>query len=141
MNKRFFKFAREAALRADYRGSKNFAPAIGGVAVYKGSIIAEAWNMNRTSPLQMRYNKYRFAAEYYPAKTHCETALVQKLRWKFGDNIKWDKVEIYLYREYKDGSLADARCCESCYKMLIDLGIKRIFYTSSHGYIEERFKC
>lgn len=141
MNERFFKFAREASFKADYKnkGTSN-SPAIGAVAVYKGSIVAEAWNTNKTSPLQARYNIYRYNNPNYPSKSHCETMLVQRLRWKFGDSLDWSKVDIYLYREYKDGSLAESRCCESCYHLLRDLGVKRIFYTSSRGYIEERFK-
>ena len=139
MNQRFFKFARQAAMKADYHGTNSCAPAIGAVAVYKGSIVAEAWNTNKTSPLQQKYNQYRFNPINFPAKTHCETMLIQRLRWKFGDNIQWDKVDIYLYREYKDGSLANSRCCESCYHMLLDLGVKRIFYTSTRGFIEENF--
>ena len=54
MNKRFFKFAREASKGATYRGSHNFAPAIGAVAIYKGSIVATACNTNKTSPLQAK---------------------------------------------------------------------------------------
>ena len=141
MNERFFKFAREASKKADYKnnGTSN-SPAIGAVAVYKGSIVAEAWNTDKTSPLQARYNVYRFNNPNLPAKTHCETLLVQRLRWKFGDSLNWSKVDIYLYREYKDGSLADSRCCDSCYHLLQDYDIRRIFYTSNRGYIEERFK-
>ena len=62
VNERFFKFAREASKKADYCGDngKGHAPAIGGVAVLKGSIVAEAWNTNKTSPLQAKYNKYRY---------------------------------------------------------------------------------
>ena len=96
MNERFFQFARRAAKKADYCGSNACAPAIGAIAVYKGSIVAEAWNTNKTSPLQSRYNIYRFESDKYPAKTHCETMLIQRLRWKFGDSIQWDKVDIYL---------------------------------------------
>ena len=58
MNERFFKFAKAASLKADYCGSSG-RPAIGAVAVYKGSIVAEAWNTNKTSPLQAKYNIYR----------------------------------------------------------------------------------
>ena len=140
MNQRFFQFAKRAAQNADYKGCNKTSPAIGAVAVYKGSIVATAWNTNRTSPLQQYYNKYRFASNAFPAKSHCETMLIQRLRWKFGDSIQWDKVDIYLYREYRNGSPADSRCCESCYRMLIDLGIKRIFYSTAHGYVEEVFK-
>ena len=74
MNERFFKFAREASKKADYknRGTSN-SPAIGAVAVYKGSIVAEAWNTNKTSPLQAHYNVYRYEPANTPCKAHCET--------------------------------------------------------------------
>ncbi len=137
MNKRFFKFAREASLQATYCGSGNFRPAIGAVAIYKGSIVATASNSNKTSPLQARYNVYRYSDTTTLAKAHAETILIQKLRWKFGDSIDWSKVYIYLYREYKDGTLAPSRCCDSCIKMLQELGVKKIFYTTENGYVEE----
>ena len=143
MNERFFKFAREASKKADYCGDngKGHAPAIGGVAVLKGSIVAEAWNTNKTSPLQAKYNKYRYYNPSLKDKSHCETVLCQRLRWKFGDNLDWSKVDIYLYREYKDGRLAMCRPCCSCLHMLKEeFGIKRIFYTTPDGFVEERFK-
>lgn len=140
MKLRYFKFAREASKRATYRGSHNFAPAIGAVAVYKGSIVASACNSNKTSPLQARYNVYRYKGSDTLPKAHCETQLVQKLRWKFGDSIDWSKVHIYLYREYKDGRLGPSRCCASCLTMLKELGIKKIYYTTEDGYVEEKFR-
>lgn len=138
MNERYFKFAREASLHADYHGLSS--PRLGAVAVYKGSIVASAWNTDKTSTLQAKYNIYRYKNDSLPPKAHCETNLIQRLRWKFGDSIQWDKVDIYLYREYKDGSLALSRPCSSCYKMLEELGVRRVFYTTPHGFVEERFK-
>jgi tRNA(Arg) A34 adenosine deaminase TadA len=139
MKVRFFKFAREASMKATYQGSHRFSPMIGAVAVYKGSIEATACNSTKTSPLQAGYNVYRFNADT-PDKMHAEVALIQKLRWKFGDSIDWSKVHIYLYREYKNGHLAPSRCCPSCMAMLKELGIKRIAYTTDDGYAEEKFK-
>ena len=139
MKERYFKFAREASKRATYTGSHRFSPRIGAVAEYKGSIVATAWNTNKTSPLQARYNVYRFNADT-PDKTHAEVSLIQKLRWKFGDSIDWSKVHIYLYREYKDGRLAPSRCCPSCLALFKELGIKKIYYTTEDGYVEEKFK-
>lgn len=139
MKERFFKFARVASLNATYTGSHRFSPMIGAIAVYKGSIVASAWNTNKTSPLQARYNVYRFTADT-PDKCHAEASLIQKIRWKFGDSIDWSRVHIYLYREYKDGSLAPSRPCQSCMAMLQEIGIKRIYYTTEHGYAEEKFK-
>jgi len=139
MNKRYFEFARVAAKEADYRGTR-CAPAIGAVAIYKGSAVAIAWNTNKTSPLQARYNVYRYKDADTPCKAHCETQLIQRLRWRFGDSINWSKVHIYLYREYKDGSLAPSRPCPSCMAMLKDFGIKKIMYTTEDGYAEEKIK-
>ena len=140
MKERYFKFAREASLRANYTGSHRFAPMIGAVAVYKGSIVAEAFNTNKTSPLQAKYNVYRYKDSDTPCKAHAETSLVQRLRWKFGDSIDWSKVHIYLYREYKNGALALSRPCPSCLALFKELGIKRIYYTTEDGYAEEKFK-
>lgn len=87
MKMRFFKFAREAMLKSDYNGSGS-SPRIGAVAVYKGSIIAESWNTDKTSTLQQRYNVYRYNNPSLPSKAHCETQLIQRIRWKCGDNLK-----------------------------------------------------
>lgn len=137
VNERFFQFAREASLKSDYtrRGS---APRIGVVAVYKGSIVAEAWNTDKTSPLQARYNEYRYYNPTLPEKSHAETVLVQRLRWKFGDSLDWSRVQIYLYRELKNGKLAMARPCRSCFHLLRDLGVRKVFYTTENGFAEER---
>ena len=139
MNKRYFKFAREASKEATYTGSHRFSPMIGACAVYKGTIVATACNTNKTSPLQAKYNVYRFNANT-PDKSHCETSLIQKLRWKFGTSLDWTKVHIYLYREYKDGRLAPSRPCPSCMAMLKELNIKRIYYTTEDGFVEEKFR-
>ena len=69
MRERYFKFAKQAAQRADYKGTRS-SPAIGAVAVYKGAIVADAWNTNKTSPLQARYNVYRYAGADTPCKAH-----------------------------------------------------------------------
>lgn len=137
MNKRYFKFAREASQHATYTGSRKFSPAIGAVAIYKGSIVGTAFNSNKTSPLQAKYNIYRFRDSDTLDKVHAEMSLIQKLRWKFGDSINWSKVQIYLYREYKDGALAPSRPCPSCLALIKELGIKKIAYTTEDGYAEE----
>ena len=139
MKERYFKFAREASMRATYTGSHRFSPMIGACAIYKGAIVATAWNTNKTSPLQARYNVYRFNADT-PDKAHAAASLIQRLRWKFGDSIDWSKVHVYLYREYKDGHLAPSRPCPACMAMLRDFGIKKIYYTTEDGYAEEKFK-
>ena len=71
MKVKYFKYAKEAAKKADYEGASSVK--IGAVAIYKGSVVAEAWNSNKTSPLQKKYNIYRFKDDRFPTKMHCET--------------------------------------------------------------------
>jgi len=138
LKERYFKFAKEASKQATYTGSHRFSPMIGACAEYKGTIVATAYNTNKTSPLQAKYNVYRFRADT-PDKAHAEISLIQKLRWKFGDSIDWSKVHIYLYREYKDGNLGPSRPCPSCMTLMRELGIKKIYYTTEDGFVEEKF--
>lgn len=137
MNIRFFDFARRASYKSDYRNGKRSTPAIGAVAVYKGSIIGQASNSNKTSPLQAKYNIYRFNRPDLPSKNHAETALLQSIRFKYGNNLDWSRVEIYLYRELKDGTIAMSRPCPSCFHMLRDYGIKKVYYTTDQGFAME----
>lgn len=140
MKKRYFKFARMASLNATYTGSHHFAPAIGAVAIYKGSILGFACNSNKTSTLQKKYNIYRFRDANTLDKTHAEVALIQKIRWRCGDSIDWSRVELYLYREYKDGTLAPSAPCPSCEHMLRDLGVKKVHCTTENGYVTIKYK-
>lgn len=137
MNERYFKFAREAMLKSDYKGSGS-SPRLGAVAVYKKTILGEAFNTNKTSTLQNKYNVYRYHNPALPAKSHCEVALIQSIRWKYGPDIDWSRVEIYIYRELRDGSIAMARPCKSCFHLLKDIGIKHIYYTTENGYCHEK---
>lgn len=139
MNKRFFKFARKASEHASYTGTRS-SPAIGAICEYKGSIIGKAWNSNKTSTLQARYNVCRYNDNSTAAKVHAEISLLQKIRWKFGDNIDWSKVHFYTYREFKDGRLANSRPCPACLEAMRQAGIKKFAYTTEQGYAEEKFK-
>lgn len=128
----FFKAAREASKAADYTGVNSVK--IGCVAVYKGTILAKGSNSNRTHPVQEKFNRYRYkdvGNRYLPAKVHCEVSCVQKIKYL---DIDFSKVHIYLYREFKDGTLAPSCCCPSCKEYLKSFGIKHIHYTNTDGY-------
>ena len=139
MNKRFFKFARNASFQSTYKGSHNFAPRIGVCSVYKKSVVATAFNSNKTSPLQAKYNVYRYGKSDTLDKIHAEMAIIQKLRWRFGDSIDWSKIELYIYREYKDGKLAPSIPCPACEKIIRSLGIKKVHCTTENGYITIKY--
>ena len=133
----YFKQAHNAMLKSDYHGAGS-SPRIGVIAEYKGAIIAEAWNTDKTSVLQNKYNGLRFHNPALPDKSHAETNICQRIRWKFGDSLEWSRVHLYLYRELKNGTLAMSRPCRACMAMLKDFGVRKIYYTTENGYAEER---
>jgi len=42
--------------------------------------------------------------------------------------------DIYVYRATADGDYGMARPCDECLKVLVEAGIKRIYYTTPQGY-------
>lgn len=133
----FFKAAKKCSEQSNYNGASNVK--IGAVAVFRRAIIAQGYNQNKTHPLQQRYNIYRYNVNgnhYCPSKIHAEMELISKIRYL---DINFSEVEIYVYRETKDGRKALAKPCLACTKALKDLGIKKVFYTTNDGYCEERF--
>jgi len=136
VKERFFQFAKECALNSDFKGASKVK--VGCVIVWKNTIIAKSSNLTRTSPAQYRYNKLRFNVEksphYYPSCVHAEMAAISKIKYL---DIDFSKVDVYVYRELKDGTRANARPCPACEQAMRDLGIKHVCYTMCNSYIEE----
>lgn len=109
---------------------------IGACVVYKHKIISTGFNTQRTAPIQKKYNKYRFLEESRHS-CHAETMCLKPLIARKDINFK--DVKLYVYRENKNGEIGICRPCPSCEKLIRDLGIRQIFYTTRNGYIEERW--
>ena len=138
MRVEFFKVAKKCAETSNYNGASSAR--IGAVAVFRRSVIAQGRNQDKTHPLQQQYNIYRYNVNgnhYYPSKMHAEMEIISKIRYL---DINFNEVEIYVYRETKDGRKALARPCAACTKALRDLGIKKVYYTTNDGYCEERYE-
>lgn len=135
MNNHLMKIARDCSFNADYSG--NGKPKIGCAVALKGAIIARGWNTDKTHTAQEIYNAYRYKEEkhWLPPKMHAEIMALNKI--KFLD-VDFSKVEVYIYRELKNGKKALARPCPSCMQKIKDLGIKKIYYTTPDGVAEER---
>lgn len=103
-----------------------------GCVVTDGShrIISSGCNSTKTHPLQKQLNKERFDLDSNHS-LHAETAALLPL---MKEDIDFSRVEIYTHRNFKDDSLAMARPCASCMKLIKDLGIKKIWYTTVDGY-------
>ena len=123
----YFAKAKKASEQATYPKQK-----IGSVMAYSGKVIAVGYNTFKTNPLQKYYNKYRFSSDpKNNGLVHAETMLLLKTRFL---DLDWNKVSIYTYREYKDGSLALARPCIACQTALEERGIINIYYTTPKGW-------
>lgn len=135
MNLNFFKHARKCSLEADYTGGSQAR--IGCVITYHGTILAKGHNSDTTHSLQERFNHHRYkdvGARYLPSKVHAEISALSKIRYL---DIDFSKVEIYTYRELRNGKIAKSRPCEACMAAIKKMGIKKICYTTEDGYAKE----
>jgi deoxycytidylate deaminase len=136
-----FDHARSISLLADYINSKsNSRIRIGCVAVYGNKIISTGFNADRTHPLQAKYNQYRNFNNKESAvhKLHAEIMCLAPLivpPIKF--EINWNKVKLYIYRSCKDRETGNARPCPACMQLIMDQGVKHIYYTTDIGYAYE----
>ena len=128
-DKAYFNVAKEVSKLSDFPRIH-----IGCVAVYRHKIISSGYNALRGDPIQKRYNIYRFTDDT-PASVHAEVICLKPLIGREDINFKY--VDLYVYRQYKNGELAMSRPCDSCFKLIRDLGIRNIYYTNSGGYSHE----
>jgi deoxycytidylate deaminase len=128
-DKAYFNIAKEVSKLSDFPRVQ-----IGACAVYKHKVISTGCNSQRTSPLQKKYNKYRFSVETRHT-CHAETSCLKSLIGR--KDIDFKNVELYVYREYRNGNLALAKPCASCMELIKNLGIRHIYFTGDQSYISE----
>lgn len=131
-DKSYFRAAQAVSTLSDFKRVN-----VGAVLIYKHRIASSSCNSQRTHPLQQKLNKERFEEEA-PAKLHAEVSCLLPLLGN--KDIKWRDCELYVYREYKKGGLAMSRPCQSCQKLIKDLGIRIVHYTTDNGYATEEFE-
>ena len=132
---RFLENARSVSLASDFPKAR-----IGCVIAYKGQVIASGCNSTKTHSLQGKYNIYRFPPELGAIPSlHAETAaMVRFLNQSHRTYIDPKDCTVYVYREWRDGTVAMARPCKSCMAMLKELGFRRIVYTTFDGIAKEK---
>ena len=128
---RYFKLAKNVSELSDFKRYQ-----LGCVCIYKNKVLSVGFNSNKTHPIQAKYNKERFT-EDTPHKRHAEVHALSSL---IDSDVDFSKIDIYVFRCFKNGQLAMARPCKSCMKLIQDLGIKRIHYTTENGYATEYIK-
>lgn len=118
MKLRFFQLAKRLTEFSDHHQHS-----IGSVIVKKNRVISVGHNSLKTHT----HSPHGFKS------THSEF----KACW--GANPKDLKgASIYVYRQRRDGSLALARPCSSCYSFIKSCGIKYVYYTDYDSYKMEK---
>ena len=137
---KMFAEAYKMAMTSDFPAFK-----IGCVLSYKGHIIGRGCNMNKTTPVQKKYNRYRqFNKGNKPIRHtgHAEIRAIHSVPYTVAQEVDWKKVKIYVYRisPGKQFGHGLARPCDACRAFIKEKGIREIFYTTDDGYAMERIE-
>ena len=137
---RWFNEARKEAEQSDFNNVH-----VGCVIVYKGHVIGQGHNTNKSCPEQKQYNKYRNFNPNPKGKpiihsTHAEISAIKSIPYPVKQSIYWKDVSIYIYRICvgKDLGYGLSRPCEGCMNAIKDFGIHNIYYTTNDGFAYER---
>lgn len=117
MKLKYFDIAKRQALKSNHNDFKH-----GAVIIKKNRVLAVGYNQNKTHTRSLHSHRH----------IHAEMAAAFKLSLKALENAT-----IYVWRAHHDGSNAMSRPCPSCLKILTQVGIKRMVYSTNQGYAEE----
>ncbi len=116
MKSKFFNLAKKLSEKSDYHHK------IGAVIVKKNRIVGIGFNKPaKTHP-----------ASNQPFKTiHAELDAILD-----SEREDLEGSTLYVYRELKDGSLANAKPCVHCQELINRYKIKKVFFTEDNKYKE-----
>ena len=102
---------------------------LGAVLVKKNRIISTGYNdMRKTHTLMQKFN----TDKSYTPGLHAEVDACIGV-----DRADLEGSDIYVVRILKDGYLAMAKPCKICQKFLIDVGIRRVYYSTGDSMPEQ----
>jgi len=127
----YFNMAKEVSKLADYPYAK-----IGCIAVLGHHIVSSGFNTHKSSPLQKMLNRERFSADTIHSM-HAEVMCLKPLMGR--KDISFKDVTLYIFRGSKNNDPMLARPCRSCEKLIRDLKIKKVFFSTYGGYASEEF--
>lgn len=123
---RYFRQARKESKKSTHGKAH-----IGAVIVIGNYVVSRGFNKIKTHPVQAKLDR---ECNYYcpNAKLHAEVdALLNSGKHDLSN------AEVYIYREDKNGVMANCCPCVSCTQALKDAGVKEVFYTTREGFAYE----
>lgn len=110
---------------------------IGCIVTIGHRIVSSGHNSkSKCHAIQAKMDKALFGEESRGA-LHAEVDALLPLIKK---GVDLTNASIYVYREHKNGSLACARPCQRCEKLIRQCGIRRVHYTVENGIAEEKWQ-
>lgn len=124
MNKlnKLLKIAKAASLKSDHHSHK-----MGAVIFDKRyRLVSVSCNfLFKTHPVYTRLNALK--------TLHAEAGAILKIHNK----VDLKGLSVLIYRQLKDGTLANAKPCPGCMKLIKLYGIKKVYYTNENRVWEE----
>lgn len=118
-----FKRAREAAKNSDHRQHK-----MGAAVFFKGKFLAVGFNSLKTHPIMRRFDRHK--------TIHAEIHALTKAKAKKFDIAN---ATVFIYRETKEGNLANAKPCSVCMNILKEeFQVRNVIFTVNNGWGEIR---
>lgn len=106
------------AIRTAFQSKSEFRH--GAVLVKRNAVISIAINiMNKTHPLQQKYSRKKFSIG-----SHAETRCCLGIPYS-----ELNKSTLFVARILKNGTPALSKPCIGCQEILIELGVRKVFYT------------
>lgn len=100
---RFFKVAEAIAETSEHKRAR-----IGAAIVKKNTVVAVGTNINKSHPMQKKYNKNRGFCVDIGNTLHAEMAALLRT----DDDLSG--ATLYVYRKDRSGSLANCKPCAGC---------------------------
>jgi deoxycytidylate deaminase len=96
-----------------------------GCVITRGNkVISVGFNKIKTNPNSNH--------PYY--STHAELSAVLK-----ADRSDLIGATVYVYREHRDGTLANSKPCKSCQNLLVEAQVSMVYYSTETGYEGENY--
>ena len=129
---RYFNLAKSTALNSEYTRKGRGKIAIGSAIVSGNFVVSQGYNKRKTHTRQAHHNNI---SKYFAPCPNIHAEMDALIRSRYHD---LDGAEIFVYREFVDGGLANCRPCRSCMDALVKAGVKHIYYTDEDGFHYER---
>lgn len=127
---KFFNVAKSLSKISDFNRIH-----IGAIIVHNNEVLGSGYNQRKSHPLQKKLNGLRFHKFFTDSSKHYLHAEMEAIIHSKNKDLKG--ASIYVYRENMHGDIAMCRPCPACMAKIKEKGIKKIFYTTNDGFVEE----